>query len=124
MKKPTVYVLGNPIEPSDRPAVNLIPRLKKSFPHINFVHFDPTEELPLNNKNLTVIDTVIGTKKVTKFDDLTQWKLSPRVTAHDFDLPLSLGILEKLGKLKNITIIGIPKRGSRGNFLKDLGEYL
>lgn len=123
--KRIVYVLGNPIEPADRTAVNLIPRFKKSFPHINFVHFDPTEELPENiSAELTLIDTVIGIDKVTKFDNLDQWKLSPRVTVHDYDLPLMLGILKKLGKIRKITIIGIPEKGNLRKFFQDLEEYL
>lgn len=119
-----VYVLGNPVESLDRAAVRLIPELKKSFPHINFIHFDPTEELPKNNKNLIIIDTVIGIDKVTKFDNLDQWKLSPRVTAHDYDLPLMLGILKKLGKIKNIIIIGIPPKGNLQEILKGVKKIL
>ena len=124
MTKPTIYVLGNPIEPSDQPVVNLIPKLKTSFPHINFVHFDPTEELPLNNKNLTIIDTVIGIKKVTRFDDARKWQLSPRVTAHDFDLPLTLGISKKLGRINKVTIIGIPLNVNEKRIFEDLKKYL
>lgn len=101
-----------------------MPRLKKSFPHINFIHFDPTEELPLNNKNLTIIDTVIGIKKVTKFDDLNQWKSSPRITVHDFDLPISLGILRKLGKINKVTVIGIPLNVNENIIFGDLKKYL
>lgn len=110
MKK-NVYVLGNPIESLDRSAVKLIPKLRKSFPHINFIHFDPTEEIKPNDKdNLILIDTVIGIDKVTVFHDLSYLSLSPRVTVHDYDLPINLGLMQKLGKIKNITIIGIPKK--------------
>ena len=117
--------MGNPLVASDNQPIKLLPQLRKKFPHISFVHFDPTEELPaVLNKNLILIDTVIGIEKVTKFDNLDQWKLSPRVTVHDYDLPLMLGILRKLGKIKNLTIFGIPEKGNRGIFLKDLGKYL
>lgn len=124
MKK-TVYVLGNPIESLDRAAVSLIPKLKKFFPRINFIHFDPTEELPIGLvKNIIIIDTVIGIEKVMKFDDLNRWKLSPRVTVHDYDLPLSLGILKKLGKIKKVSIIGIPPKEKATKILGDLKKYL
>lgn len=123
--KRTVYVLGNPIESLDRATVNLIPRLIKSFPHINFVHFDPTEELPApSDQDLIIIDTVIGIEKVTKFDNLDQWKLSPRVTVHDYDLPLMLGILKKLGKIKNIIIFGIPEKGKKEKILHEIKNIL
>ena len=124
MKK-NVYVLGNPLEPADRPAVKLLPKLKEKFPQINFVRLDPTEEMNLNDtKDMMFFDTVIGINKVTKFDDVNQWKVSPRVTVHDYDLPLTLGILKKLGKIKNITIIGIPPKGNAAKILWDLKKYL
>lgn len=126
MNKQRVLVLGNPIEKLDSPAVNLIPRLKKTFPCINFVHFDPTEELPQNtiNKDLIIIDTVIGLKNVTKFNGLNYWALSPRVTAHDFDLPLHLGILKKLRKIKKIIIIGIPAKEGKKEIIKGIKKIL
>lgn len=124
MKK-TVYVLGNPIEHLDQAAVDLIPKLKKFFPRINFIHFDPTEELPaVLNQNLIFIDTVIGIEKVTKFENLDQWKISPRITVHDYDLPLTLGILKKLKKINNITIIGIPLTGKSIKIQEELKRYL
>jgi len=123
--KISIFVLGNPIEKLDSPAVKLIPLLKKKFPAIDFVRFDPTEELPLTQlKNLILIDTVLGLKRVTKFDDLNQWKLSSRVTVHDFDLPLHLGILKKLGKIKKMTIIGIPENGERKSMLDMIRKIL
>lgn len=124
MTKSIIYVLGNPIEPSDRQAVKLIPLLKRKLPHINFIHFDPTEELPPNNKKLTVIDTVMGIKKVKKYTNLNLWSLSPRVTAHDYDLPLTLGILKKLGKIKEVTIIGIPSKGNFERITNDIKNIL
>lgn len=124
MKK-TVYVLGNRIEPLDSPAVRLIPKLKKKFPKFNFIHFDPTEEFPHNiiNKELIIIDTVVGLRNVTKFDDSNHWILSPKVTVHDYDLPLTLGILKKLGKIKKVTIIGIPSKENLNKILKEVRRY-
>lgn len=125
IRKKIVYVLGNPIEKTDSQAFKLIPKLQNKFLHINFIHLDPTEELPLlDNQNLILIDTVMGLKKVTRFDGLNHWKLSPRVTVHDFDLPLSLGILQKLGKLKDLTIIGIPPKGKETQILKEIKNIL
>ncbi len=125
MNKKTVYVLGNPMEKSDSPAVKLIPLLKEKFPSIDFIRFDPTEELPQNiSDNFIMLDTVIGISKVTKFNDLNFFKLSPRVTAHDFDLPLHLGILKKLGKINNITIIGIPSKKDIDKSFKEVVTIL
>lgn len=124
MKK-TVYVLGNPLIPQDRLPIKLLPQLKKYCPQIDFKLLDPTEELPIENtREIVLIDTVISLKKVTIFHDLSYFALSPRVTAHDFDLPLNLGILEKLGKIKNITIIGVPPKGNESQILKEIIDVL
>jgi len=111
MKK-TVYVLGNPVVPSDGLPLKIVSKLQKRLPEFSFVHFDPTEEINLETQQeLILIDTVIGIKQVTKFDNLEKFLLSPRVSAHDFDLSVSLRLLEKLGKIKKVTIIGMPTEG-------------
>lgn len=126
MNRQQVLVLGNPIEKSDRFAVKLLPSLRKKFPLLDFIHFDPTEELPQNiiDEELIIIDTVVELTKVTKFKDLNQWAISPRVTVHDYDLPLSLGILKKLGKIKKVTIIGIPAKGGTHKSFKEVVKIL
>lgn len=121
----TIYVLGNFVEPLDNAAVLLLPKLQKKFPSINFLPFDPTEELPENpHEDLIIIDTVMGIENAQKFDGLKHWSLSPRVTAHDYDLPLTLGILKKLGKIKNITIIGIPAKHKAKRVWQELTQLL
>jgi len=111
MKK-NVYVLGNPVVPSDGLPLKIVSKLQKRLPKFSFVHFDPTEEINLETQQeLILIDTVIGIKQVTKFDNLEKFLLSPRVSAHDFDLSVSLRLLEKLGKIKKVTIIGMPTKG-------------
>ncbi|MBM3282863.1 hypothetical protein FJY90_01290 [Candidatus Gottesmanbacteria bacterium] len=111
MKK-TVYVLGNPVVPSDGLPLKIVSKLQKRLPEFSFVHFDPTEEINLETQQeLILIDTVIGIKQVTKFDNLKKFLLSPRVSVHDFDLSVSLRLLEKLGKIKKVTIIGMPTKG-------------
>jgi len=123
MKK-TVYVLGNPLVNIDNLPLKLLPQLKKNYPEFSFIHFDPTEELTQADRNLIFIDTVIGIKKVTTFNDLNRWSISPRFTVHDFDLPINLKILQKLGKIKKITIIGVPKKGNQKKILKEIKNLL
>ena len=105
----TIYVLGNQLEDIDKLPIQLLPLLQKKLPTINFVLFDPTEELPEPiPKQLYLLDTVVGITEVTVFTDMTNFLLSPRVSVHDFDLPLFLGMLKKLGKINAVTIIGVP----------------
>lgn len=125
MVKPTILVLGNPLEERDKAAISLLPKLREKFPKINFLHFDPTEELPEEiNKELVIIDTVDGINKVTKFDETNHWSRSPRMTLHDYDLPVELGILKKLGKIRRAVIIGVPANKTEEKIFKDLEKIL
>lgn len=120
MKK-IVYLLGNPLLKSDSIPIKLLPQLKKFCPDVSFQVFDPTEELQFDTKqNLTVIDAVIGIDKVTQFHDLDSFSFPPRVTVHDFDLLINLKILQKLKRVKDITIIGVPTKGKKMVILKEI----
>ncbi len=120
MKK-TILVLGNSVIDEDNHALWLIPNLRKLFPQVNFILHDPTEELPANTgNNIILIDTVVGIKNVTMFDNLDHFKISPHITPHDFDLPVNLGILMKLKKIKKVTIIGIPQKGNKNIILREV----
>lgn len=120
-----IYILGNEIEPLDNVPVQLMPQLQKMFPLFAFVRLDPTEDLPENaTGEFILIDTVIGISKVEMINDLNHLSLSPRVTTHDYDLPLSLGLVQKLGKIKKVTIIGVPPTGSRDKTFAQLVRVL
>lgn len=123
MKK-IVYVLGNPLVKKDHLPPKLIFQLEKLFPKLKFMLFDPTEDFDLKEKNIIIIDTILSLKKVTQFNDLNLWTISPRISLHDFDLPVYLGLLQKLGKVKKITIIGVPEKGNRKNILSDVTTIL
>lgn len=120
----TVYILGNPLIVQDRLPLKIIPALKKALPHFDFIYLDPTEEFATTKQDLIIIDTVIGIEKVTCFNDLNQWSISPRNTVHDFDLPVSLGLLQKLGKLKKVTIIGVPGKGPKSKVVEEIVELM
>lgn len=124
MKK-IIYVLGNPLVETDSLPTSILPSLAQKLPHLLFTPFDPTEELPSQSlQNLILVDTVLGIEEVTSFTDLNLWRKSPRVTAHDFDLPVSLGLLQKLGKLKSVHIIGIPPKADRKRVIRQVVNIL
>lgn len=105
----TIYVLGNPLVPSDRQAVSLLPFLRHSCVQYRFTHFDPTEEIAeIDERVFVCIDTVAGIEKITVFNRLDDFAVSPRFSAHDYDLPIQLSLLQKLGKINAFAIIGIP----------------
>ena len=103
----TVFVFGNPTVTQDSLPLKLLPRLRKKFPDIQFIHADPTENWWQGEKELVIIDTVQGIDNVTVFDSLDEFEKQSRITPHDYDLYMDLRILKKLGKVKKVKIIGI-----------------
>ncbi|MBI5465925.1 MAG: hypothetical protein HY974_01395 [Candidatus Kerfeldbacteria bacterium] len=103
----TVFVFGNPDLPFDSLPLRLLPALKREFPNVNFVVRDPNEDWEVPAE-LILIDTVEGINKVSVLTDLDEVTTSPHLTLHDFDVGLHLKYLKKLGKLKQVTIIGLP----------------
>ncbi|KKW22468.1 MAG: hypothetical protein UY71_C0023G0025 [Parcubacteria group bacterium GW2011_GWB1_52_7] len=118
-----VYVFGNPDIPEDSLPLRILPRLRLAFPDISFEIKDPNEEWDVP-ETLTIIDTAAGIDAVRVFTDLESFSNAPRVSLHDFDALTQLRYLQKLGKLKKITVIGIPPAISEGEALKDVSETL
>jgi len=107
MQTKTIFIFGNPELEMDSLPLKILPELQSAFPSIHFEIKDPNEEWDVPEK-LTIIDTVIGIKKVTVFDNLDSFDISPHLTMHDFDALANLKYLKKLGKLKKIKIVGVP----------------
>ncbi len=57
---------------------------------------------------MILIDTVVGLNKVKIINNMEKIKIDNRYSPHDLDLGLNLKILYKIGKLKKVTIFGIP----------------
>lgn len=115
----TIFVFGNPDLSFDSLPLQILPKLHHQFPKINFKVLDPNEEWQLPD-NLIVIDTVIGLNKPKIFTSLDHFDQSPHISLHDFDVLTNLRYLQKLGKLKKITIFGLPpdfSKPSAMNFL-------
>lgn len=102
-----VYVFGNPDLDADSLPLRIVPKLRERFPDIRFEVKDPNEEWDVPEE-LTVIDSVEGIDGVRVFENLDQFTSAPHVTMHDFDAFANLRLLQKLGKLKKIKIIGTP----------------
>ena len=120
MKKKIIYVFGNPDLPNDSLTVKLIPKLSKKFPEIKFINTDP-ENLDLAQEDLVIIDTVSGINNVQVFKSLEMFEKKPKVSLHDFDLGMQLFLQQKLGKMRNLKIIGVPPNSKAG---KAFGEVV
>lgn len=103
----TVFIFGNPDLAKDSLPLKILPRLSNTLPAITFTMVDPNEEWEAP-ENLTIIDTVMNIKEPKLFTDLESFSPSPRLTMHDFDALTSIKYLKKIGRVKNVTIIGIP----------------
>ncbi len=106
-----VYVFGNKDSPIDKKAFSVARKLKTVFPQIEFVEVGMNADLPFElNDPAIIIDTIDGIDKVEliKNCDLDKLINTRSSSVHDFDLGFQLKYLNKLGKLGNIAIIGIP----------------
>jgi Ni,Fe-hydrogenase maturation factor len=73
---------------------------------------------------LIIIDTVEGIKKVALIDDLKKLKTEKIYSLHDFDLSFNLKLLQKIGRLKKVKIIGVPMDGDKRKILEQLKEFI
>jgi len=106
-----VYVFGNQDEPLDNKALEITEKLKTAFPAIHFTFVKPNEDLPFEDADKVIIlDTVSGITKPMLLDetDIEKLSVSSYTSVHDFDLGFQLKYLKKLGKLRRVTIVGIP----------------
>jgi Ni,Fe-hydrogenase maturation factor len=66
---------------------------------------------------------VEGIEKVKEIS-LEDIKMNKCCSLHDFDLAMSLKLMEKMGKLKKIRIIGIPFGYSKKMAVKELKKQI
>lgn len=123
MQTKTIFIFGNPELEMDSLPLRILPELRHVFPSINFEIKDPNEEWDVPEK-LTIIDTVVGIKKIGVFEDLDSFDSAPRLTMHDFDALANLKYLKKLGKLKKITIIGVPSEISESEAVESIKKAI
>lgn len=111
-----IHVFGNTDITMDSLPLRLLPELKKEFPDIEFRTLDPNEEWEIPDPFI-LIDTVVGIPDVHIFRSLDEFDTSPTVSVHDFDALFNLRYLKKLGKLKDMFIVGVPGSGDE-NFAR------
>src|SRR5829696_8066138 len=114
-----VYVFGNEDVPEDRKAIEAAKKLDRSIDGVSFVFVKPNEDVPfVNESHVVILDTIHGIREVAsiKGDRIDTVILSPRGSAHDFDLAFQLRYLRKINKVGDVTIIGVPKDGQVDHF--------
>src|SRR3712207_180815 len=107
-----VYVFGNECVAEDKRAIEVARELEDTLDGISFVFVNPNQDVPfVNERHIVILDTVQGIQDVAlvEGDAIDRLTLSPRGSVHDFDLTFQLSYLKKLGKLGEVTLIGIPQ---------------
>jgi len=100
-----VLVFGNPFLENDSLPLKLLPKLRKTFPSIEFKEIDPTEDLDKQGRDLVILDTVEGIDNVIELNSIEQLYANKVYTMHDFDLAYNLKLLKKIGKIDSVRII-------------------
>lgn len=118
------HVFGNPLLEGDDLPVKILPRLTKKFPEIEFIHFDPNENLKPDRGRLFIIDTVANIDKAVLIDDLENLDTHRLYSPHDLDLAFNLKLLQKIGRLKRVHIIGVPPRIPEKQALDDISRLI
>lgn len=108
-----IFVFGNPDIDDDKRAIEVMKKFE-GFRGIEFLLINLNSDLPMDMEGeIIILDVITGIDKVTVFNenDLNKLILPTRNTVHDYDLGFQLKYLQKIGKMKKVTIIGIPQFG-------------
>lgn len=106
-----LFVFGNEDHDMDNLAFQVSQKLLL-IPGLTLKFIQPNDDLPIDSSGkVFLLDTVFGIDEVTVITekDLDKFVLSPRNSAHDYDLGFQLKYLTKIGKLKKITLLGLPE---------------
>jgi hypothetical protein len=121
--KNKIYVLGNSLVKEDSLPLKLLPKFRREFPGVTFEEADPNENF-VPEEGSIIIDTVQGIKEVRWFDSLDDFAGTKSVSPHDYDLGFHLNFLNKLSKIRNIQILGVPDSGNKKVISRQLIKYL
>ncbi len=105
----TIYCFGSDIIEGDAIAFDAADEIGDSIEGVTFVKIkDPTELYGMRLDDIIIMDAVKGIYFVNVFDDLSELKQNKTVTAHDFDLSMFLQLMQQMGNIKKVKIIGLP----------------
>lgn len=100
-----ILVFGNPHLEYDSLAVHIAKEIK--FEGVEFVICTSPEQI-MQERFDYIMDVVEGIDDVKVFDNLKLLNPHRMFSLHDFDVTFFLGLMEKLGKVDKVKIIGIP----------------
>jgi Ni,Fe-hydrogenase maturation factor len=103
-----ILVFGNLLVKKDSLPLRLMKRLQEELPSIDFKEFDAVEDLYQEGKDLNILDTVQGIKKVELITDIDIFITDKIYSLHDFDLGYTLKLMKKIDMIDKVKIFGIP----------------
>lgn len=118
-----VHVFGNPDLPVDSLPLRILPALRERFPAVEFAVKDPNEEWDVPER-FVMIDTVLGIDAPAVFTDLSAFVPAKGVSMHDFDAYANLRLLQKIGRLRDVFIVGLPPQMDEGQAVKAASALL
>lgn len=123
-----LYVLtfGNPYLKEDNLAVRIADIIiKDKIPNTKIVKcVSPDEILRYMDKKFIIFDVVKGAKDIMIIDNIDRLKSRSIVSLHDFDLSFFLKLMKETGKIKQLTIIGIPQEGDINSIKKKVKKEI
>jgi hypothetical protein len=121
-----ILVFGNQLVGIDSLPLRLMPQLKEIFPDIEFMEFDPNENLENEGRDLNIIDTVEGIRNVRLITekDIDLINGQRVFTMHDYDLGYNLKLLKKLNYIDRVRIFGLPMKISEKAALAQLSALI
>lgn len=118
-----IFVCGNPLVPEDSLPLRLIDRLREENKGVEFVEFDPTEDLP-EEKELLILDAVINADDIFLIEDIDRFVNKKALSLHDFDLGWNLKLAKKVGKIDRVKIIAVPPGMEEGEAVKKINSII
>jgi Ni,Fe-hydrogenase maturation factor len=122
-RRPIVYCFGNPLLKEDSLPFLLIPQLREEFPEIDFVEANSPDDIEERDEIL-ILDTAKGITKATVLSDIDALCSNRTCSLHDFDLGMTLKLMQKMGKLKKVRIFCIPMGYSKAKAFAELKKLI
>ncbi len=118
----TVLCFGNEAIKEDMLAKEIADELE--IDGIKFVKCSSVDDLLSYSGNVYIMDVAKGLKEVTLIEDIRKLESNKLISLHDFDLGFFLKLMNEIGKIKNVKIIGIPMESNKEDAKKGVMKIL
>lgn len=114
-----LYVFGNPALREDAFAIEVASALG-----IPFRHAHSPDDLLEADGDIEILDVVRGIVDPIIIEDVSRLRTRPMLSLHDFDVGYFLTLMDRLGMLGRIRIIGVPQEGDAHAIARKVSEWI